>query len=108
MKLSADYAVPFWVGDISWFSPLFYVTHFVVTPHADWLYFTGDRGGTGSGNLVSLGAEMTVRLANFLWLPYATSVGLCLDWNGGGAYDRINPTTPLTRTYICGVFSIDF
>ena len=108
VKLSADYAVPFWVGDISWFSPLFYVTHFVVTPHADWLYFTGDRGGTGSGNLVSLGAEMTVRLANFLWLPYATSVGLCLDWNGGGAYDRINPTTPLTRTYIGGVFSIDF
>ena len=108
VKLSADYAIPFWVGDISWFSPFFYVTHFVLTPHADWLYFSGDRNGTGSGNLASVGADWTVRLANFLWLPYETSVGLRFDWNGGASYDRINTATPLTRTYIGGIFSIDF
>lgn len=108
VKLSADYAIPFWVGDLSWFSPFFYVTHFVITPHADWLYFSGDRNGAGSGSLASLGADWTVRLANFLWLPYETSVGLRFDWNGGASYDRIDASAPLTRTYIGGIFSIDF
>lgn len=107
-KLTADYAVPVWIGDISWFSPLFYIRNFMVKPHADWLRIEYGRGLDGIGHLVSLGGEITARLANFLWLPYDTSVGVNFDWNGGPAYDRIASFARMERTCISGVFSISF
>ena len=108
MVLTADYAIPVWVGDISWFSPLAYITHFVVKPHADWLHFSLDRGLNGSGDLFSLGGEVTARLANFLWFPFETSVGVSLDWNGGHSFDLVDNVTPLRHTYVGGIFNINF
>ena len=109
LKWTADYAVPVYVGDISWFSPLFYITHFVVKPHADWLRMEYGRGLKGTGHLVSLGAEVTARLANFLWLPYDTSVGFSFDWNGGPSYGQIAEFGfSIRRTGISGIFSVSF
>ena len=109
LRLSADYSIPVWVGDISWFSPLFYVTHFVVKPHVDYTLLKYGRGLSGGGSLVSAGAEVTARLAHFLWLPFPTSAGIVFDWNGGSEYDPIEKQgIALTRTYVGGVFSIDF
>lgn len=109
LKVTADYAIPVWVGDISWFSPLFYIKNFVVKPHADWLRMEYGRGLSGTGSLVSLGGEFTVRLAHFLWLPYDTSVGFVFDWNGGPSYKRIaGYGFRLERTNVSGVFSISF
>ena len=109
LKLTADYAVPVWLGDISWFSPLFYIKNFVIKPHADWLRMDLGRGLSGTGHLISLGAECTVRLADFLWLPNDTSVGFVFDWNGGPSYSRIEEYGfRLERTCISGVFSVSF
>jgi len=67
------------------------------------------RGLSGGGSLVSAGAEVTARLAHFLWLPFPTSAGIVFDWNGGSEYDPIEKQgIALTRTYVGGVFSIDF
>lgn len=109
VKLTADYAIPFSLGEWSAFSPLFYVTHFVVKPHADVLTFAVGRGFKGHGTLLSAGAEVTARLANFLWLPYETAVGFTFDWNGGPDYDFVaEQGTELARTWIGGVFTVDF
>ena len=109
LKVTADYSIPLYVGDISCFSPLFYIKHFVVKPRIDWLQVAFGRGQEGSASLLSAGAEVTARLANFLWLPYDTAVGFTFDWNGGPSYDRFNGMhAKLERTRIGGVFSISF
>ena len=109
VRVTADYSIPVWVGDISWFSPLLYITHFVVKPHVDWTFLRYGRGYTGTGSLLSAGAEVTARMAHFLWLPFPTSAGFVFDWNGGPEYDVIaSRGVKLRRTWIGGVFSIDF
>jgi hypothetical protein len=109
VRVTADYSIPVWVGDISWFSPLLYITHFVVKPHVDWTFLRYGRGYTGTGSLLSAGAEVTARMAHFLWLPFPTSAGFVFDWNGGPEYDVIaSRGVKLQRTWIGGVFSIDF
>ena len=108
-KLTADYSVPVYVGDISWFSPLFYIKNFVVKPHVDWLRMDYGRGLSGTGHLLSIGGEFTARLANFLWLPYDTAVGITADWNGGPSYGQISGMGyRLQRFGISGIFSVSF
>ena len=109
LKLTADYAVPIYVGDISWFAPLAYIKNFMVKPHVDFLHMEYGRGLAGTGSLVSLGGEFTVRMANFLWLPYDTTAGFTFDWNGGPSYGQIAGFGyRLERTYIGGIFSVSF
>ena len=81
----------------------------MVKPHADVLTFAVGRGFEGHGTLLSAGAEVTARLANFLWLPYDTAVGFTFDWNGGPDFDFVaEQGTELARTWIGGVFTVDF
>lgn len=81
LRLTADYAIPIWVGDISCFSPFFYIKNFELTPHFDYTLLSG--GGLSTGELYSAGATIAVHLANLLWVPYDCTIGLSLDWNGG-------------------------
>ena len=88
-KLTADYAIPLYVGDISWFSPVAYIKNFLLIPHVDWSTFGGVRKVDGketlyiSSGLVSAGADFTVELGNFLWAPFPCSVGVSASWLGG-------------------------
>ena len=88
-KLTADYAIPVYVGDISWFSPVAYIRNFLIIPHVDWSRFGGVRRVDGkkgkdiSSSLLSAGADFTVELGNFFWAPFPCSVGLSASWLGG-------------------------
>ena len=57
-KLTADYAIPVYVGDIS-IPGIAYIRNFVLTPHGD---FTGFPGG----NLWSAGADFTAELSKLI------------------------------------------
>lgn len=93
-RFTADYAIPVWVGDISFLSPLVYVKNFVLTPHFD-LSVAGNlrnHAWTGhgtaaskgpSGPLYSAGIDITANIANLFWVPFDGAVGFRLDWNGG-------------------------
>ena len=92
LRLTADYAVPLYVGDISWFSPVAYITHFLLIPHVDWTTFGGARNGQGpvtASSLFSAGADFTVELANFLWVPFPCSIGVSASWTGGPYYNTL-------------------
>ena len=78
-RLSADYAVPFTFGDLSFFSPALYISHFEVKPHCDLGFFQG-------GNLLSAGASFTAGLRHLLWAPFEGSIGVSVSYNGGSAY----------------------
>lgn len=81
VKLTADYAIPVWFGDISCFSPFFYIKNFELTPHFDYTFCPGK--GIESGSLYSLGATVAAHLANLIWIPYDCTVGFTFDLNGG-------------------------
>jgi len=108
LRMTADYAIPIWVGDISFMSPLFYVKNFVLKPHADIAMLSFGDSLT-DGNLVSLGADFSAKLANFLWLPYDTAIGVTLDWKGGKSWDllRSKGVSLGDRLYVAMTFTMD-
>ena len=112
LKLTADYAIPIYVGDISWFSPVAYISHFLLIPHVDWMAFGGARNGNGrptASSLFSAGADFTVELGNFFWAPFPCSVGVSASWLGGPYFKTLAESADDGRKpYSIGlVFSLD-
>ena len=100
LRLSADYAIPVYVGDISCFSPVLYIKNFLLVPHCDALLFKG-------GNLVSAGVDITAELANLLFLPFDCSIGARIDVNAGSAFGRLRAAGLAKRVSAELIFSID-
>ena len=100
VRVSADYAIPVYVGDISCFSPVLYIKNFLLVPHCDALFFKG-------GNLVSAGVDITAELANILFLPFSCSIGARIDVNAGSAFDILRNAGLAKRVSAELIFSID-
>ena len=101
LKISVDYAIPIWVGDITCFSPLFYIKNFELTPRADFLTFSEGRS-MSDGNLFSAGFKLTACLGNLLWIPYDCKIGLSVDFNGGNAVDKMKKSGCLVDSHHIG------
>lgn len=107
LKITADYAIPIWVGDISWLSPVAYIKNFEITPHFDWMMFSSGKSIADNG-LFSAGASIVAKLANLLWVPFDCSIGITADWNGGPAFNKMKKSgCHLDNHYIGLVFNID-
>ena len=101
-RLTADYAIPFSLGDISFLSPVIYIPSFAVTPHADFSW------AGGKDCLVSLGFVFSTKFSNFLFIPLGGSLGLSFDWNGGTFFNEVRDLTGQSR-FTAGVsYSMDF
>lgn len=112
LRLTADYAIPIYAGDLSWFSPVAYIRNFLLIPHVDWMAFGGVRGGKEkavSSSLVSAGADLTVELGNFFWAPFPCSVGISASWLGGPYFRTLAESAENGRKpYSVGlIFSLD-
>jgi hypothetical protein len=112
LRLTADYAIPVYVGDISWFSPVAYIKNFLLIPHVDWTGFGLPRNGKGkatSSSLVSAGADFTVELGNLAWVPYPCSLGVSASWLGGPYFRTLSDAAEdgLKPYYVGLVFSFD-
>lgn len=106
LKLTADYAIPIWFGDISFLSPVAYIKNFEITPHFDYTMFSLGKGLT-DGGLFSAGASIVAKLANLLWIPYDCSIGITASYNGGPSFNIIkNSGYPMDNHYIGFVFDI--
>lgn len=101
-KLTADYAIPFSLGDISFLSPIIYIPSFALTPHADLSW------GCGKDFLVSIGADFSVRYSNLLFVPFDGSFGLSIDWNGGTLFNEVHALTGQSRITFGLNYSMDF
>lgn len=112
-RVTADYAIPFADVDWSFLSPVAYVKNFELTPFFDWAYqtFSWDHklhynpGAVMGENLFSVGADLTVNLGNFFWLPYDTRIGIRYARNFWHYIDRF-PISNLNKDYIGWIFSI--
>ena len=112
LRLTADYAIPIYVGDISWFSPVAYIQNFLLIPHVDWTGFGGARNRKGASEpsfLLSTGADFTVELGNLAWVPYPCSLGVSASWLGGPYFKTLAESAPEGRKpyYVGLVFSVD-
>ena len=97
-RVTADYAIPIYVGDIS-IPAVAYIRNFLLTPHAD---FTGLPHGY---NLWSAGADLSASLARLFFLPFDASVGVSFNYLGGTLYEY----TRQARTYSFSlIFGVDF
>lgn len=112
-RVTADYAIPFADVDWSFLSPVAYVKNFELTPFFDWSYQTFcwshelhyNPGAVTGENLFSAGADLTVNLGNFFWLPYDTQIGIRYARNFWHYIDRF-PISNLNKDYIGWIFSI--
>ena len=112
-RVTADYAIPFADVDWSFLSPVAYIKNFELTPFFDWSYQTFcwshelhyNPGAVTGENLFSAGADLTVNLGNFFWLPYDTQIGIRYARNFWKYLDYF-PVTDLNRNYIGWIFSI--
>ena len=98
LKITADYAIPIYFGDLSFLSPLTYITHFTLTPFADIALY-------GKDNLVSVGADLTASLSNLLFFPVGASAGLRFHYFTGSGYSKV---PEIKRTLVNLIFDIDF
>lgn len=112
-RVTADYAIPFADVDWSFLSPVAYIKNFELTPFFDWAYQTFswnhelhyNPGAVTGENLFSVGADLTVNLGNFFWLPYDTQIGIRYARNFWHYIDRF-PISDLNKNYIGWIFSI--
>ena len=95
-KISADYAIPIYVGDIS-IPGLAYIRNFLLTPHAD---FTGLPAQM---NLWSAGADLSASLSRLFVLPFDASIGVSFSYLGGSFYPFLEMDKPYSVSLIFGV-----
>ena len=113
VQVTADYAIPFLDVDWSFLSPVAYIKNFELTPFFDWSYQTFNYSskllynpaGLTAENLFSVGADLTVNLGNFFWLPYDTQIGIRYARNFWKYLDYL-PVSGLNTNYIGWIFSV--
>lgn len=95
LKLTADYAIPFNMGD--WhILDMLYCTRGIVTPHFDWSYLNAFRG-----DLFSVGASFEMEFGCFFWVKMPVTVGITASYNGGSLREGSKPY------YVGALFNID-
>lgn len=110
-RFTLDYAMPLLPLDWAGLGPVAYVRNFELTLHADGclLFNPSELLGYSSGNfLYSAGADLTVRLGNLLWIPYATRIGVSYNYNGGALVSELVDRDYKIPTHRFGlVFTVD-
>lgn len=106
-KFTVDYAMPFLPLDWSGLGPLAYVKNFELKAHADGCLYTGsDTWETGS--LYSVGADLAVRLANLVWVPFDTRIGISYNYSGGASWEDMKKNgVPLERHHFGLIFTVE-
>lgn len=77
-KITAEYAMPIYIGDISVGGSFFAIKRLALVPHFDCTF-------TNSGNLWSAGVETALDLNSILTLGWPCSMGISASYNGGSA-----------------------
>jgi len=81
-RMTADYAIPIYIGDISFLSPVLYATHFTLMPFADITLLKG-------GNIFSAGASLTLNVKNIACFPFDGEIGFRVSGKGGSRYNYL-------------------
>ncbi|MCI6493304.1 MAG: hypothetical protein MSA02_05680 [Bacteroidales bacterium] len=105
LKITADYAIPIYVGEWPIFGSFIYVNRLIMTPHFDCSFL-------GRATLFSAGMSVMFGLQTILWIEWPCSVGITASYNGGfnGSFDRIRQSSgaEMGHFHIGPVFEVSF
>ena len=102
VKVTADYAVPIYIGDITVGGNWLAIKRLVVYPHYDYT-FAGRFGG-----LWSAGLDLTADLHAIITIETPVSFGVSFSWNGGSAWNQLAKRIEMSRWYVGPVFNVSF
>ncbi len=102
-KMTADYAIPVFIGDLSLGGSMFSIKRLNLTPHFDITLLSG-------GNLWSAGTTLDLDLHSILTLEWPLTVGVTFSYNGGSAFKDLSENSGITldRYYIGPNFNVTF
>ena len=100
-KLTADYAIPIYIGDIALGGNFFSIKRLILTPHFDYT-FLGNKG------LYSVGSEFVIDLHSILTLEWPCAFGVTYSYNGGPSFGSLNREFGLERHFVDFVFNVSF
>ena len=102
-KVTADYTIPIYIGDISIAGGFIYIKRLRLTPHVDYTR-------AGSTNLLSVGSALTLDLSGIIWIGVPASVGATYSYNGLGDYNLVKSQTGLDMdlNHVGFVFNVSF
>ena len=102
IKVTADYAIPIYIGDVTLGGNWLAIKRLVTYPHFDYT-FVGKEG------LWSAGLDLTADLHAIVTLEWPCSVGVTFSWNGGSAWDRLtNNGISMDKWYLGPIFNVTF
>jgi len=102
VKVTADYAIPIYIGDITIGGNWLAIKRLVTYPHFDYT-FAGRFGG-----LWSAGLDLTADLHAIITLEWPCSVGVSFSWNGGSAWNLLSKNIEMSRWFVGPVFNVTF
>lgn len=102
VKVTADYAVPIYIGDITIGGNWLAIKRLVAYPHFDYT-FAG-----GFGGLWSAGLDLTADLHAIITLEWPCSFGVSFSWNGGSAWNQLSKSIEMSRWHVGPVFNVSF
>ena len=102
VKVTADYAIPVYIGDITIGGNWLAIKRLVAYPHFDYT-FIKDKG------LWSAGLDLTADLHAIITLEWPCSFGVSFSWNGGSAWNSIaNNGISMNRWFVGPIFNVSF
>ena len=102
-KVTADYALPVYIGDLALGGGIFSIKRLVVNPHFDCTF-------VGGSTLFSAGAELGLGLNSILALGWPCTIGVTYSYNGGSGYSRFASESGITlgHHYVGPTFNVSF
>ena len=102
-KVTADYALPVYIGDLSIGGSMFSIKRLVLTPHFDCTFF-------GKSSLWSAGADFILDLHSILTFGWPCSFGVTFSYNGGPAFNTIAAESGISidRWHVGPTFNVSF
>ena len=101
-KVTADYSIPIYIGDITLGGNLLAIKRLVTYPHFDYTFI-------GKEGLWSAGLDLTADLHSIVALEWPCSVGVTFSWNGGNAWNSLtNKGITMNRWFIGPIFNASF
>ena len=103
-KVTAEYGIPIYIGDIAIKNSLLNIKRLVFTPHFDYTFIDGSI----SKGLYSAGASLTLSLESIFWTGWPCSIGVSGSYNGGTDFSSYVEGFNAERFHIGPVFSVTF
>ena len=102
-KVTADYAVPIFIGDLSLGGNIFAIKRLVVSPHFDYTFFRKE-------GLYSVGGSIILDMHSILTLEWPCSFGVTMSYNGGTSFESLSNDSgiKLDRFHIGPTFNVSF